>query len=313
MQLFGWTLHSCWMLLTVISVCCCVDIGSSTEINEEVMEEQPWIWNDFKLAGAARKFHSILDDEDNDNIVAISDRAAVPRAWKKKGKPNIFATASSFRENQQQEPEEKQQQQQQQQRGSPSGSVDSPNDDYVYEDRPLMNPLMADESGQYYGKLTTDIVKRSQLPSFNPLNDGKRRQKQQQQQRNSMTPQQTLSSSSSSSTGVDDSIASQEQQSSLSAIGRDSAEPRVLPLLGFHSAVNKINRQKESFLKKILRQAVNEEEPKLHAEMYCTGLTTSGPVSFAVLAADRRAGKPKDGGKTTTTKKDFAKISKKYR
>ena len=217
------------------------------------MEEQPWIWNDFKLAGAARKFHSILDDEDNDNIVAISDRAAVPRAWKKKGKPNIFATASNFRENQQQEPEEKQQQQQQ--RGSPSGSVDSPNDDYVYEDRPLMNPLMADESGQYYGKLTTDIVKRSQLPSFNPLNGGKRRQKQQQQQRNSMTPQQTLSSSSSSSTGVDDSIASQEQQSSLSAIGRDSAEPRVLPLLGFHSAVNKINRQKESFLKKILRQA----------------------------------------------------------
>ena len=216
------------------------------------MEEQPWIWNDFKLAGAARKFHSILDDEDNDNIVAISDRAAVPRASIQAAKPNIFATASNFRENQQQEPGEKQQQQQ---RGSPSGSVDSPNDDYVYEDGPLVNPLMADGSGQYYGKLTTDIVKRSQLPSFNPLNGGKRRQKQQQQQRNSMTPQQTLSSSSSSLPGVDDSVASQQQQSSLSAIGRDSAEPRVLPLLGFHSAVNKINRQKESFLKKILRQA----------------------------------------------------------
>lgn len=34
MQLFGWTLHSCWMLLTVISVCCCVDIGSSSGKNQ---------------------------------------------------------------------------------------------------------------------------------------------------------------------------------------------------------------------------------------------------------------------------------------
>ena len=218
----------------------------SPEINEEVMEEQPWIWDEFKLAGAARKFHSILDnggsdDEDNDNAVAISDRAA-SRASVQAAKP-IFATASNFRDNQQQEEESPQQKQQPQRAGAVT--ADSPNDDYVYdvEDRPLMTPLMADaESGQYYGKLTS-ALKRSQPASFNPL-AGKRRQKQ---QRNSMTPP-----LSSSSTEGDDSVAS--QQSSLSAIGRDS-EPRVLPLLGFHSAVNKINRQKESLLKKILRQA----------------------------------------------------------
>ena len=37
------------------------------------MEEQPWIWNDMKLAGALRKFNSILDvgviDEDNEDDV----------------------------------------------------------------------------------------------------------------------------------------------------------------------------------------------------------------------------------------------------
>ena len=44
--------------------------------------------------------------------------------------------------------------------------------------------------------------------------------------------------------------------------------------------------------------------------MYCTGLTTSGPVSFAVLAADRRAGKPKDGGKQQQQKKTLQKFQK---
>jgi hypothetical protein len=118
---------------------------------------------------------------------------------------------------------------------------------------------MADgEPAQYYGKLTSNL-KRSQQPApFNPPVTGKRRQKQ---QRNSMT---LSSKSSTGGADAESSVASQQQQqqsslsssSSLAAanIGRDS-EPRVLPLLGFHSAVNKINRQKESLLKKILRQA----------------------------------------------------------
>lgn len=243
------------------------------------MEEQPWIWNEFKLAGAARKFHSILDnggsdDEDNDNAVAISDRAAGASGPSRASIPSaarpssaIFATASNFRDNQQQQAEEeeesqqqKQQEQQQQRAGAMTADSRNVLDDYVYEDRPLMTKyaLMADgEPAQYYGKLTSNL-KRSQQPApFNPPVTGKRRQKQ---QRNSMT----LSSKSSSTGGADaeSSVASQQQQSSLSSssslaaanIGRDS-EPRVLPLLGFHSAVNKINRQKESLLKKILRQA----------------------------------------------------------
>jgi hypothetical protein len=244
------------------------------------MEEQPWIWNEFKLAGAARKFHSILDnggsdDEDNDNnAVAISDRAAAASGPSRASiasaaRPSsaIFATASNFRDNQQQqeeEEEESQQQKQQEQQQQRAGAMtaDSPNvlDDYVYEDRPLMTKyaLMADgEPAQYYGKLTSNL-KRSQQPApFNPPVTGKRRQKQ---QRNSMT---LSSKSSTGEADAESSVASQQQQqsslsssSSLAAanIGRDS-EPRVLPLLGFHSAVNKINRQKESLLKKILRQA----------------------------------------------------------
>lgn len=244
------------------------------------MEEQPWIWNEFKLAGAARKFHSILDnggsdDEDNDNnAVAISDRAAAVSGPSRASIPSaarpsaIFATASNFRDNQQQEEEEEesqqQKQQEQQQQRAGAMTADSPNvlDDYdVYEDRPLMKyALMADgEPAQYYGKLTSNL-KRSQQPApFNPVT-GKRRQKQQQQQqRNSMT---LSSKSSTGGADAESSVASQQQSSSSSSssslaaanIGRDS-EPRVLPLLGFHSAVNKINRQKESLLKKILRQA----------------------------------------------------------
>lgn len=30
MLFFGWPLHSCWMLLMVISVCSCIDLGSSS-------------------------------------------------------------------------------------------------------------------------------------------------------------------------------------------------------------------------------------------------------------------------------------------
>ncbi|XP_032784888.1 uncharacterized protein LOC116922616 [Daphnia magna] len=241
MQLFGWTLHSCWMLLTVISLYCCVDIGSSTDINEEVMEEQPWIWNDFKLAGVARKFHSILDngvsEEDNDNMAAVNDDRV---ALQQPATP-IFATVSNFRDKQQQE------QQQPKQHRTQLTAADSPNEDYVYEVEDRADQLVDDESGQYYGKLTSDM-KRSKS-SFNPSSE-KHRQKQ---QRNSKAPL----SLPLSSTESDEVVASPS-----SAINRDSAEPRVLPLLGFHSAVNKINRQKESLLKKILRQAARRQSMK---------------------------------------------------
>ncbi|XP_057375944.1 uncharacterized protein LOC130696837 [Daphnia carinata] len=243
MQLFGWTLHSCWMLLTVISVCCCVDIGSSTDINEEVMEEQPWIWNDFKLAGVARKLHSILDngvsEEDNDNMAAVNDDRVASRVALQQPATPIFATVSNFREKQQQEPH------QPKQHRTELMAADSPYEDDVYDVE--SDQLVDDESGQYYGKPTSEM-KRSKS-SYNPSSE-KHRPKQ---QRNSKAPL----SSPLSSTESDEVLASPS-----SAISRDSAEPRVLPLLGFHTAINKINRQKEALLKKILRQAARRQSMK---------------------------------------------------
>ncbi|KAI9554481.1 hypothetical protein GHT06_019754 [Daphnia sinensis] len=246
MQLFGWTLHSCWMLLTVISLYCCVDISSSTDINEEVMEEQPWIWNDFKLAGVARKFHSILDngvsEEDNDNMAAVNDDRVASRVALQQPATPIFATVSNFREKQQEEP------QQAKQHRTELITADSPNEDDVYDVEDRADQLVDDESGQYYGKLTSEM-KRSKS-SFNPSPEKQHRPKQ---QRNSKAPLALPLSSTES----DEVVASPS-----SAINRDSAEPRVLPLLGFHSAVNKINRQKESLLKKILRQAARRQSMK---------------------------------------------------
>lgn len=202
------------------------------------MEEQPWIWNDFKLAGVARKFHSILDngisEEDNDNMAAINDDRMASRAALQQPATPIFATVSNFRNKQQQE------QRQQKQQRAELMAADGANDDYVYDVEDSTDPLVDDEAGQYYGKLTSDM-KRSQS-SFNPSSDKHRQKKQ----RNSKAPVSAPLSSMES----DEPVASPS-----SAISRDPAEPRVLPLLGFHSAVNKINRQKESLLKKILRQA----------------------------------------------------------
>ena len=259
------------------------------------MEEQPWIWNDMKLAGALRKFNSILDvgviDEDNDNI---DDRTATQQNLK------VAAPVSNFREMQKQ-------QQQQQKPTVRATSGDKRDEDYIYdvEGRPVLVQQANAGRQQFYVK--TADMKRSQKVSAHrrPYQGG------------SMASSPSSSSSSFASTGDD---ISSSPQSMPVVINAKEAEPRVLPLLGFHTAVNKINRQKEALLKKILRQAgwfsfsvhihppfsyqidtnqililylyflysstsVDEKEPKLYAEMHSTGPTTSGPMSFAVLAA----------------------------
>lgn len=175
------------------------------------MEEQPWIWNDYKLAGELRsKFHSILGvaDEDNDNMA--DEPAQAPKS------------ASNFREEQQHRA-----------MAEESPATNNVENDYIYdvEGRPLTG-----DTGrlQFYAKPSEK--KRSQQLS------GRRRQQQLQQ---------GAAKSSSSSTTADET-----SSNSAPSVGivRD-VEPRVLPLLGFHAAVNKINRPKEALLKKILRQA----------------------------------------------------------
>ncbi len=204
------------------------------EINEEVMEEQPWIWNDMKMAGALRKFNSILDvgvtDEDNDNI--DDDRTAAAQTANPK-------SVANFRETQKR-------QQQKQQRVRAAGGDNSLNGDadYIYdvEGRPLTAPQAnAAVRPDFYVKPAD--MKRSQKAS-NGQQPAYRRHPQ-------LQGSSSMTSSSSSSTDGDDDISASPQ--SMPVI-RD-VEPRVLPLLGFHTAINKINRQKEALLKKILRQA----------------------------------------------------------
>lgn len=164
------------------------------------MEEQPWIWNDFKLAGELRsKFHSILGvgDEDNDNM---ADETA--------------ASASNFRE-------EEEQHRAQVEESPARNNVEN---DYIYDVEGRPGRL------QFYAK-PSEKKRSQQLPA-------RRRQLLQ-------------GANSKSSTTADE---ASNSPPSLSVIVRD-AEPRVLPLLGFHAAVNKINRPKEALLKKILRQA----------------------------------------------------------
>lgn len=239
------------------------------EINEEVMEEQPWIWNDMKMAGALRKFNSILDvgvtDEDNDNI--DDDRTAAAQT------ANPPKSVANFRETQ-----KRQQQKQQRVRASGGDSLNG-DADYIYdvEGRPLTAPQAnAAVRPDFYVKPAD--IKRSQKAS-----NGQQQQQQQPAYRRhpQLQGSSSMTSSSTSSTDGDDDISSLPQ--SMPVI-RD-VEPRVLPLLGFHTAINKINRQKEALLKKILRQAGQSQSIK-HFYFYINNKTPNLNRTWSIIQLD---------------------------
>lgn len=188
------------------------------------MEDQPWIWNDFKLAGTLRsKFHSMMNEaeEDNDNTATSDemDKTANPVS------AVAAKRAMNYREHHQRG----------QHRMEPT--ADNPNEEDFYydvESRPYIN------QGRHLFNIKPNDKKRSHNHDAPQLMS--RRQQQQSQG--------TSISSPSSSLTADD----VDSPSSLPVIASD-VEPRVLPLLGFHAAINKISRPKEALLKKILRQA----------------------------------------------------------
>lgn len=190
------------------------------------MEEQPWIWNDFKLAGAIRsKLQSGFDEaeEDNDNLAASDemDKAALPIS------PVAVKKSLNYRGRHHQRGQQRME-----------STVDNPNEeDYNYYDverRPF------NTNGRVQFNIKRNDKKRSHNDdALHPSIITSHRQPQQSQ---------GTSISSSSSLTVND----VDSPSSLSV---SDVEPRVLPLLGFHAAINKISRPKEALLKKILRQA----------------------------------------------------------
>lgn len=111
---------------------------------------------------------------------------------------------------------------------------DVTDDDYIYdvEGRPVAGPVIPPERYQFYYKPVD--AKRSSSSSL-----------KRQQASGLMAPVRR--------------VRGPKDPAKLIAMDLSSAEPepRALPLLGSQAAVSKLNRQKETILKKILRQAGN--------------------------------------------------------
>jgi len=224
MHLFACPTHSCCLMLTIIFVC--VYLGLSSEINEEVVEEQPWLWDDLKYSRELGKLESLLS-----NTLPADKEAPTIGDWRNNSELEVdegLLTSSAPRPNE--IINNHQQESQHRSKSAQEEADDDDDDEDDEEEEDKMNDVIYEADARSIA--ATEEKSSSHLPLHKPKPQKRRL------------------------------FDTRTTHFPVFRYRNGNAQPRVLPLLGSHAALSKIQRESAQFMAKVLRRYARRQSKK---------------------------------------------------
>ena len=192
-----------------------------TEINEEVVEEQPWLWDDLKYSRELGKLESLLS-----NTLPADKEAPTIGDWRNNSELEVdegLLTSSAPRPNE--IINNHQQESQHRSKSAQEEADDDDDDEDDEEEEDKMNDVIYEADARSIA--ATEEKSSSHLPLHKPKPQKRRL------------------------------FDTRTTHFPVFRYRNGNAQPRVLPLLGSHAALSKIQRESAQFMAKVLRRYGN--------------------------------------------------------